>query len=310
MLYNITVTYKHKDNTMSFQNLKSNRDQISKLIQAAESTGGGEKKSYVDDRVWKPTVDKAGNGYAVLRFLPATEGQELPWVRYWDHGFKGPTGLWYIENSLTSIGQPDPVGELNSRLWNSGIESDKEKARTQKRRLHYVTNVLVVQDPSAPHNEGKVFLYKFGKKIFDKIMDVMQPSFQDEDPVNPFDFWEGADFKLKIRNVEGYRNYDKSEFGSGSALYESDETKLEAVYNQLHDLSEFTDPKNYKTYDDLKAKLGRVLGEEASGGAPTMRQEAQMHEPAAPAPMPTAETIPQTEDDDTMSYFARLANED
>jgi len=295
---------------MSFENLKRNRDQISKLIQAAESTGGGEKKSYTDDRIWKPTVDKAGNGYAVLRFLPASEGQELPWVRYWDHGFKGPTGLWYIENSLTSIGQPDPVGELNSRLWNSGIESDKETARTQKRRLHYVTNVLVVQDPSAPHNEGKVFLYKFGKKIFDKIMDVMQPSFQDEDPVNPFDFWEGADFKLKIRNVEGYRNYDKSEFASGSALYESDETKLEAVYNQLHDLSEFTDPKNYKTYDDLKAKLGRVLGEEASVGAPSMKQEAQMHEPVAPAPMPTAETIPQTEDDDTMSYFARLANED
>tara|TARA_Y100000385_G_scaffold288141_1_gene354008 strand:+ start:552 stop:1442 length:891 start_codon:yes stop_codon:yes gene_type:complete len=296
---------------MSFESLKRNRGtDISQLVKAAEAVGGGEKKNYDDERIWKPTVDKAGNGYAVLRFLPAAEGSELPWVRYWDHGFKGPTGLWYIENSLTSIGQPDPVGELNSRLWNSGIESDKETARTQKRRLHYVTNVLVMQDPSAPHNEGKVFLYKFGKKIFDKIMDVMQPSFQDEDPVNPFDFWEGADFKLKIRNVEGYRNYDKSEFGSGSALYESDETKLEAVYNQLHDLSEFTDPKNYKTYDDLKAKLGRVLGEEASAGAPTMRQEAQMHEPAAPAPMPTAETIPQTEDDDTMSYFARLANED
>ncbi|MGB1975827.1 MAG: hypothetical protein ACPHQD_17500 [Vibrio toranzoniae] len=295
---------------MSFENLKRNRDQISKLIQAAESTGGGEQKSYVDDRIWKPTVDKAGNGYAVLRFLPAAEGQELPWVRYWDHGFKGPTGLWYIENSLTSIGQPDPVGELNSRLWNSGIESDKEKARTQKRRLHYVTNVLVVQDPSNPANEGKVFLYKFGKKIFDKIMDVMQPSFQDEDPVNPFDFWEGADFKLKIRNVEGYRNYDKSEFAGSSALYDADETRLEAVYNQLHDLSEFTDPKNYKTYDELKAKLGRVLGEEASVGAPTMKQEAQMNEPAPAAPMPTAETIPQTEDDDTMSYFARLANED
>ena len=295
---------------MSFENLKRNRDQISKLIQAAESTGGGEQKSYVDDRIWKPTVDKAGNGYAVLRFLPAAEGQELPWVRYWDHGFKGPTGLWYIENSLTSIGQPDPVGELNSRLWNSGIESDKEKARTQKRRLHYVTNVLVLQDPSNPANEGKVFIYKFGKKIFDKIMDLMQPSFQDEQPVNPFDFWEGADFKLKIRNVEGYRNYDKSEFSSASALHDADESRLEAVYNQLYDLGEFTDPKNYKTYDDLKAKLGRVLGEEASVGAPSMKQEAQVNEPAAPAPMPTAETIPQTEDDDTMSYFARLANED
>ena len=296
---------------MSFANLKSNRDQIAKLIQAADQAGGGEKKSYADDRIWKPTVDKAGNGYAVLRFLPSGEGQELPWVRYWDHGFKGPTGLWYIENSLTSIGQPDPVGELNSRLWNSGIESDKDRARDQKRRLHYVVNMLVLQDPSNPSNEGKVFLYKFGKKIFDKIMDSMQPEFADESPVNPFDFWEGADFKLKIRNVEGYRNYDKSEFAAPTALYDADDNKLEAVYNQLHDLSEFSDPKNYKSYDDLKAKLARVLGEEAvSGGAPSVVQMNQMNEPApAPTQPVTAEDIP-SEDDDTMSYFARLANED
>ena len=296
---------------MSFANLKSNRDQIAKLIQAADQAGGGEKKSYADDRIWKPTVDKAGNGYAVLRFLPSGEGQELPWVRYWDHGFKGPTGLWYIENSLTSIGQPDPVGELNSRLWNSGIESDKDKARDQKRRLHYVVNMLVLQDPSNPTNEGKVFLYKFGKKIFDKIMDSMQPEFADEAPVNPFDFWEGADCKLKIRNVEGYRNYDKAEFAAPTALYDADDTKLEAVYNQLHDLSEFSDPKNYKSYDELKAKLARVLGEEAvGGGAPTVVQMNQMNEPApAPVQPETAEDIP-SEDDDTMSYFARLANED
>ncbi len=296
---------------MSFANLKRNRDQISKLVQAAETAGGGEKKNYSDERIWKPTVDKAGNGYAVLRFLPSAEGQDLPWVRYWDHGFKGPTGLWYIENSLTSIGQPDPVGELNSRLWNSGIESDKDRARDQKRRLHYVVNVLIVQDPSNPSNEGKVMLYKFGKKIFDKIMDSMQPEFADESPVNPFDFWEGADFKLKIRNVEGYRNYDKSEFSSSTGLYDGDEAKLEAVYNQLHDLSEFSDPKNYKTYDELKTKLSRFLGEEAvSSGAPTMRQEAQMNEPA-PAPMEpvTAESVPASDDDDTMSYFARLASE-
>ena len=185
---------------MSFENLKRNRDQISKLVQAAEAVGGGEKKSYADEREWKPTVDKAGNGYAVLRFLPAAEGSDLPWVRYWDHGFKGPTGQWYIENSLTSIGQPDPVGELNSRLWNSGHEEDKDTARKQKRRLHYVVNALVVEDPSAPHNVGRVVLYKFGKKIFDKVMDVMQPSFADEKAVNPFDFWDGADFKLKIRH--------------------------------------------------------------------------------------------------------------
>ena len=301
---------------MSFENLKRNRDQISKLVQAAEAAGGSapaEKKNYGDDRIWKPTVDKAGNGYAVLRFLPATEGVELPWVRYWDHGFKGPTGQWYIENSLTSIGQADPVGELNSRLWNSGIEADKETARRQKRRLHYVANVLVVSDPGNPSNEGKVMLYKFGKKIFEKIMDAMQPDFADEKPVNPFDMWEGADFKLKIRNVEGYRNYDKSEFTTPSALYDGDDSRLEGVYSQLHNLGEFTDPKNYKSYDELKSKLMRVLGEEASAGAPTMKEEVQMNEPATYEVVPpiTQEQVADTsEDDDTMSYFAKLANED
>ncbi|MDB4339474.1 single-stranded DNA-binding protein [bacterium] len=302
---------------MSFEALKRQRGaDISKLVQAAEAVGGagGEKKNYDDERIWKPTVDKAGNGYAVLRFLPAAEGSDLPWVRYWDHGFKGPTGLWYIENSLTSIGQPDPVGELNSRLWNSGHEEDKETARRQKRRLHYVVNALVVEDPSAPQNEGRVVLYKFGKKIFDKIMDVMQPSFADEKAINPFDFWEGANFKLKIRQVEGYRNYDKSEFAGTSSLYDGDEPKLEGVYNQLHSLNEFTDPKNYKTYDELKAKLARVLGEEVSMGAPTIKQEMQMN---TPAPQPeyrvaepmTADAV-NMDDEDTMSYFAKLANED
>ena len=296
---------------MSFENLKRNRDQISKLVQAAESVGGStETKSYVDERLWKPTVDKAGNGYAVLRFLPATEGAELPWVRYWDHGFKGPTGLWYIENSLTSIGQPDPVGELNSKLWNSGIDADKEKARSQKRRLHYVTNVLVLQDPSNPQNEGKVFLYKFGKKIFDKLMDSMQPEFADESPVNPFDMWEGADFKLKIRNVEGYRNYDKSEFSSPSSLYDGDDSRLESVYNQLHNLNEFVDPSNY---NELKSKLMRVLGEEANAGVFTVKQEAQINEPVStpePQKLEPVTADQMDDEDDTMSYFAKLANED
>ena len=249
----------------------------------------------------------------MLRFLPATEGAELPWVRYWDHGFKGPTGLWYIENSLTSIGQTDPVGELNSKLWNSGIDADKEKARTQKRRLHYVTNVLVLQDPSAPQNEGKVFLYKFGKKIFDKLMDSMQPEFADESPVNPFDMWEGADFKLKIRNVEGYRNYDKSEFSSPSSLYDGDDSRLESVYNQLHNLSEFVDPSNYKTYDELKSKLMRVLGEEANAGVFTGKQEAQINEPVStpePQKLEPVTADQMDDEDDTMSYFAKLANED
>ena len=297
---------------MSFENLKRNRDQISKLVQAAENAGGGttEKKNYADERIWKPTVDKAGNGYAVLRFLPATEGQELPWARYWDHAFKGPTGLWYIENSLTSIGQADPVGELNSRLWNTGFDDDKAKARTQKRRLHYVTNVLVMSDSSAPHNEGKVFLYKFGKKIFDKIMDVMQPQFADEQPVNPFDFWEGADFKLKIRNVEGYRNYDKSEFSSQSALYDGDDNRLESLYSQLYDLNEFVDPKNYKSYDELKQKLERVLGEASMAGAATIKQESMMNDPAPALEPVTADQMNVADTDDTMSYFAKLANED
>jgi len=297
---------------MSFENLKRNRDQINKLLNAAESASGSqEKKNYGDDRFWKPTVDKAGNGYAVLRFLPAAEGEDLPWVRYWDHGFKGPTGAWYIERSLTSIGQTDPVGELNSRLWNTGLEADKDRARAQKRRLHYVVNALVVSDPANPENEGKVFLYQFGKKIFDKIMDVMQPAFQDETPVNPFDFWEGADFKLKIRNVEGYRNYDKSEFASAAALSD-DDSKLEEIYSKLHKLSEFTEPSNYKPYDELKAKLQRVLGESVEDGAPTLKQEAMMNEPA-PAPLApvTADEVPfDTDEDDTMSYFAKLANDD
>ena len=298
---------------MSFSNLKRNRDQISKLLKAAESnSGSSEKKSYVDDRIWKPTVDQAGNGYSVIRFLPASEGAELPWVRFWDHGFKGPTGLWYIENSLTSIGQADPVGELNSRLWNSGNDADKEKARNQKRRLHYVSNIFVKSDPGNPTNEGKVFIFKFGKKIFDKIMDVMQPQFADEDPINPFDFWEGADFKLKIRNVEGYRNYDKSEFAGQSALSE-DDTKLEDVYNKMYGLKEFVDPTNYKTYDELKEKLNRVLGEDTvSMGAPTMKQEIQMNEPEMPVQNVTqiSETPSSNEKEDeehTMSYFAKLA---
>ena len=299
---------------MSFANLKRNRDNISKLIKAAESTGGGgEKKSYADDRMWKPTVDQAGNGYAILRFLPAREGAELPWARYWDHGFKGPTGQWYIEKSLTSIGQNDPVGELNSRLWNTGIEEDKESARRQKRRLHYVTNVYVVSDPANPEREGKVFLYQFGKKIHDKIMDMMQPEFADEDAINPFDMWEGADFKLKIRNVEGYRNYDKSEFAKQTSLLDGDDAQLEKVYDQMYDLSEFTDPANYKTYDELKAKLMTVLGEFANAGEPTIAQTRQMNDPEpAPEPQRAPVTAEQTkvEDDDTLSYFAKLAEAD
>jgi len=298
---------------MSFANLKSTRgSSIDKLVKAAEAVSTKpEANSYDDDRLWKPTRDKAGNGYAVIRFLPAKEGEDLPWVRYWDHGFKGSTGLWYIENSLTSIGQQDPVSESNSVLWNSGRDEDKQIARDRKRRLHYVSNVLIVSDPSNPENEGKVKLYKFGKKIFDKIMEAMQPAFEDESPCNPYDFWEGADFKIKIRKVEGWVNYDKSEFATPSALYDGDESRLEEVYNQLHNLQDFLDPKNYKTYDELKAKLNRVLGVDA-GMVETDPFEATT--PTAEAPsMTTAEAEsfgqPAESEDDTLSYFAKLAKE-
>ena len=293
---------------MSFANLKRNRNSISELVSAATSADApSDKKSYKDERQWKPTVDKAGNGYAVIRFLPAPEGNELPWVRYWDHGFKGSTGQWYIEKSLTSIGQQDPVSEHNSILWNSGRDEDKEIARKQKRRLHYVSNILVESDPSNPDNEGKVFMFTFGKKIYDKIMDVMQPQFADEEPVNPFDFWDGASFKLKIRNVEGYRNYDKSEFSSPSPLLDGDESALEELYGTLYDLNEFNEPKNYKTYEELKARLMLVLGESAPT---TTRQQITMEQAEEPAPMRSAKepSVSSTdEDDEAMSYFAKLA---
>jgi hypothetical protein len=296
---------------------------IANLVAAAETTS--EKQSYGDDRLWKPTVDKAGNGYAVIRFLPAPEGEDLPWVRYWDHGFKGPSGKWYIENSLTSIGQQDPVSEMNTQLWNSGIESDKQIARERKRRLHYVSNILVISDSASPENEGKVFLYKYGKKIFDKIMDVMQPQFEDEQPVNPFDFWAGANFKLKIRQVEGYRNYDKSEFDASTELFDGDDAKLETVFASSNSLKEFIDPSTYKTYGELKKKLYDVLGEEEIADTFTQDTVDDLNNSRAPkvnAPAPAAEAAPvssapiaadkgATNDDeeDTLSYFAKLANE-
>ena len=303
--------------TMSFAALKSNSATIDKLVNAATAVGG-DTKSYKDERMWKPTIDKAGNGYAVIRFLPAAEGQDLPWVRYWDHGFKGPTGKWYIERSLTSIGQEDPVGETNSRLWNSGVDADKETARVQKRRLHYVSNVLVVSDPANPENEGKIFMYQYGKKIFDKIMDAMQPQYADETPMNPFDFWKGADFKIKIRKVDGWVNYDKSEF-SGPAALSDDDTKLEGYYNSMHDLAdEWSNPAKYKSYAELKAKMESVLG---TVSPMSVRDEISLgNEAPAPAPKEApsqsiaemTEESPQSaskDEDDTMSYFAKLAAE-
>ena len=268
-----------------------------------------EKKSYQDDRLWKPTMDKTGNGYAVIRFLPAVEGEDMPWAKVWNHAFQGPTGQWYIENSLTTLGQNDPVSEMNSAYWNSGVESDKEIARRQKRKLQYFANIYVVQDPANPQNEGKVMLYRFGKKIFDKCMEAMQPAFQDESPVNPFDFWEGANFKLKLRKVDGYWNYDKSEFEAPSALFDDDD-KLEEVWKTQYPLSEFTSASNFKSYDELKKRLDMVLaGTTTVGNAAEVMEDAPKAPPKVdtkPTPAPTVDT---DDDGDTMSYFEKLANE-
>lgn len=310
---------------MSFANLKSKSMDVSKLVSAAQEVSGKSQSGnrYQDDRKWKPTRDDQGNGYAVIRFLPATEGQDLPWVRYWDHGFKGPTGQWYIEKSLTTIGQKDPVSELNARLWNGGVEADKEVVRRQKRRLHYVSNIYVVNDPSNPANNGKVFLYEYGKKIFDKIMDLMQPQFPDEKPVNPFDFWSGADFVLKIRgqqlNGNLVPNYDKSEFKASAALLEGNDVELEGVYGKMYDLGEFLDPNNFKSYDELQGRLEVVLGT-AVGSGSTAKNEALTQSAESNvgrlAPQPeivsaAAPAIAATADeDDTLSYFAKMAQED
>jgi hypothetical protein len=298
----------------SLSDLRKSRggfDTLMKEVDKISQPAGGERKE--DDRFWQPTVDKAGNGYAVVRFLPPPRGEELPWVRVWNHGFQGPTGKWYIENSLTTIGKPDPVSELNNELWNSGSEANKEIARKQKRRLSYICNVYIVSDPSNPSNEGKVKLFKFGKKIFDKIKDVMQPQFQDEEPLNPFDFWKGADFKIKIRNVEGYRNYDKSEFSSAAVLSD-DDAEIEKIWSAEHSLADFMDERHFKSYDELKRKLEQVLN---AAGVPAPRAEsADLDAPRAAAkPAPAARPAPKAEadfdeDDESLSYFAKLAADD
>jgi len=258
----------------SFANLKRNRSSLDKLTKAIEASGQPAESGGKDDtRFWQPQVDKAGNGMAVIRFLPApaADGDDaLPWVRVFSHGFQGPGG-WFIDNCLTTINEKCPVCEHNNTLWNSGIEANKDIARKQKRKLSYVANVLVVSDPSDPSNEGQIKLFKFGKKIFDKITEAMNPEFADETPVNPFDMWEGANFKLKIRNVEGYRNYDKSEFSDKSALLDGDDEKLEALWKKEYSLKEFTEKSQFKPHAQLKARLDKVLGFE--GVAPSTRAE-------------------------------------
>lgn len=293
---------------------------LDKLRQAMESASPaqGDKKTYGDDNFWKPELDKSGNGYAVVRFLPTPEGDEMPWVSYFDHGFQGPGG-WYIEKSLTTIGKKDPVSEYNTSLWNTGIEANKEQARKQKRRLHYVSNIFVVSDPKNPDNEGKVFQYRYGKKIFEMLKEAISPAFEDESAINPFDLrGEGANFKIKIRKVDGYWNYDKSEFDAQTPLFD-DEARLEQIATSTNSLSEIISPSKFKSYEELKEKLDRVLGlagAVANSTAESIAEDMEEvpwagvnKEPVVEEPViSSVETSSTEEEDDAMDYFKKLAD--
>jgi hypothetical protein len=295
----------------SFANLKRGRSDLAKLTKAIEATAqSGESGSKEDTRFWQPEVDKAGNGMAVIRFLPAPQADgddALPWVRVFSHGFQGPGG-WFIDNCLTTLNEKCPVCEHNNTLWNSGIEANKDIARKQKRKLSYVANILVVSDPANKANEGQVRLFKFGKKIFDKITEAMNPEFADETAINPFDLWEGANFKLKIRNVEGYRNYDKSEFAEKSALYDGDDAKLEELWKSEHGLKEFTEKKQFKSYEQLKQRLDKALGFDGSAAAP--KTKATDSVATIKDDTDTSILDKSIADDDELDYFKNLAEQD
>lgn len=308
--------------SLSFNDLKrSSANSFEKLNQELSKLNQGQGGSSKDDRLWSCQTDKAGNGYAIIRFLPAPAGEDVPFVRVWSHGFKGPGG-WYIENSLTTLGQQDPVAEMNTALWNEGEGSQGRKRVTgqgrdnpgTKRQLSYFSNIYVVKDPANPENEGKVFLFKYGKKIFDKLNDLMNPSFPDEKPCNPFDFWAGANFVLKIRRVDGYANFDSSTFEAAAPL--ADDDKLEAIWKSQYSLQEIVSTKNFKSYDDLKRKLDKVLGEAPS--APRQRQvveedelpwEAPKEQNAAPAPR-VSQPAAEDDDDEDLAFFKSLAEDD
>lgn len=292
-------------------NLKK-KSSLDKLTKELDKISKGQSGSSKDDRFWQPDVDKAGNGYAVIRFLdaPAADGEDgMPWVQVWNHGFQGPGG-WLIDNCPTTINEKCPVCEYNGTLWNSGIEANKDIARKQKRKLTYISNILVVKDAAHPENEGKVFLYKFGKKIFDKIKEKLEPQFEDEKAVNPFHFWEGANFKLKIRNVEGYRNYDKSEFEQPSELFDGDDAKIEKVWKAAFSLQDFVSKSEFKSYADIKKRLDTVLG--VNGGSPKRQsvEESEVEEEDVPWSNPkssVSSASAASEEDDTFSYFSKLA---
>ena len=299
---------------MSFSDLK--RAKSSTFNKLQKQLENSTKVGTVDERFWKLSTDKAGNGYAVLRFLPAADGEDLPFVKLYSHAFQGPGG-WYIENSLTTLGQKDPVSEYNTLLWNNGTDAGKEAARKQKRKLTYYSNIYVVKDPANPANEGKVMLFKYGKKIFDKLTAAMQPEFEDEEAIDPFDFWQGANFKLKAKNVAGYRNYDSSEFARQDALLDDDDA-MEAIWKKEYSLAELVAPDQFKSYDELKKRLDYVLGntttrraavdEELEGeseGRGSTRELTEDLRSELNSLKPTASV--DDDDDDTLSYFAKLA---
>ena len=294
---------------MSLAQMKKSSS-LDKLLGAAQSENQTqEKKSYVDERLWKPELDKSGNCYAVIRFLPAPDGEDMPWAKLWNHAFQGPTGQWYIENSLTTLGNNDPVSEMNSAYWNSGVESDKEIARRQKRKLQYYSNIYVVSDSRHPEHEGKVFLFRYGKKIFDKIMEAMQPAFEEDAPINPFDFWKGANFKLKIRKVDGFWNYDKSEFEAPSPLFKKDDD-IEKVWNKQYPLVDFTASTNFKSYDELKTRLNMVLaGTTTVGNVTTLMEDEPVASPVVNTVEEPAPTVTVDDEEDTMDYFQKLAED-
>jgi len=288
---------------MSFDSLRkqsklgSLTDKLVKEVEKMNSSPGS-----TDDRYWKAELDKTGVGSATVRFLPAPDGEELPWVKVYSHAFQGPGG-WYIENSLTTSGGKDPVSDYNRTLWNSGNESDKDTVRKQKRKLSYYSNIYVVKDPLHPENEGRVFLFKYGKKIFDKILEAMQPEFDDETPINPFDFWQGANFKLKIVKKDGFWNYDKSEFDKVVPLLDDDDA-LEALWKKEYSLSAITAPDQFKSYEDLERRLKTVLGQ-TRAQAPRLDQEVAA-ESVDPTPAPVASSS--NEEDEALSYFQKLAD--
>ena len=305
---------------MAFKDLKNKSKDLSKITQELDKLNKGGAESYKDDRFWKPELDQASNGFAVIRFLPVVDGEDVPWARVFSHGFQGKGG-WFIENCPTTLGKKCPVCEANNELWNSGVEDDKTVARDRKRKLSYVANVYVVSDPKHPENEGKIFLFKFGKKIFDKIMEKIQPEFPDDQPVNVFDFWQGANFKLKIRKVAGYINYDKSEFEEPSALMGGDDAKLESLWKKQHALKEFTNAENFKSYDELKSKMDSVLRGGSEGKAKTAEEMEEIEEaesrfgsakskPAPKMPEKKSQVEDDAEEEDALSYFEKLAKEE